>query len=351
MTQPGNHHPGEGPPSTWGRGPNHSANFSPEVPGQHSGGQYQTHASAVPGVWLPQRPLTGVPGAPSAYTQLWRVTGLAWWRPHVAVALAGTAYVLLQLMGARLQVAIYQGSGSVPLSGKASFVLSLVAGTATSALMIPTCLLLSRLTHQSGGWLSSVVGRTRWKWLLMCLIAGVFPVVGFLLVFRTEGLGMPTLMAFGPNLIGAVFYLGVPLQVAGIEYFLRGVVARGAASLVSSAELGAVLGALVSSSLFVLMSAARPGFGVWGGVTLFVGGLILSWLVWRTGGLEASVAAGSVLFILLPVTSRGIAETTSPEPMQLLVLLPVAVLAVLIAVIAQARKIQRTTQAPVMREL
>ncbi|QGF24976.1 CPBP family intramembrane glutamic endopeptidase [Raineyella fluvialis] len=174
------------------------------------------------------------------------------------------------------------------------------------ALLIPLAILVNRAFFgQSAGWLSSVAGRFRWRWLGWSVLVVGVPLV-LLLGIETliEG-GLPA-PPWPPSVwtMLALTLLTTPLQAAGEEWAFRGLVPRCVAAMVPGARLGAALGVVVSSLLFVLAhSAADP----WLNVFYFLFALIQSALVWRTGGLESAVVLHAVnnLAALVPVVLTG----------------------------------------------
>ncbi|MDR2896734.1 MAG: CPBP family intramembrane metalloprotease, partial [Propionibacteriaceae bacterium] len=160
------------------------------------------------------------------------------------------------------------------------------------AAFIPVAVLASWLIYKQGfGWLSSVVGRFRWRWWGMAL--AVFA-IGYAIYYAIQ------LALFGPQsffgdmswrssslvlIIGIV--LTTPLQCAGEEFLVRGLVARSIAAIIRPRLIGLAASAIGSSLLFMWLHSAAD---VWLNSYYTCVGLMLWWLVWRTGGLEAAVA-------------------------------------------------------------
>lgn len=164
----------------------------------------------------------------------------------------------------------------------------LVVGHAGLAMLIPISLALVALVHRvRPGFLSSVVGRLRWRWL--ALSTGV----GFAALWLVLGLqnltapGGPS-WALTPQ-AGALWFILVmlittPLQAAAEEYFFRGYLMQSLGAMVRSPWFGILISAAVftlfHTSTNVALVADRFAFGVLAG-----------WLVVRTGGLEAAIGA------------------------------------------------------------
>lgn len=99
--------------------------------------------------------------------------------------------------------------------------------------------------------------------------------------------------------------LTTPLQAAGEEYAMRGLLPRVFGAWISHRGVSLVVGVLVSSVIFMLVhGAADP----WLNLLYFSIAVIFSYLTWRTGGLEAAIALHIVnnLLSLLPVPWMGL---------------------------------------------
>ncbi len=157
------------------------------------------------------------------------------------------------------------------------------------ALLVPLTFLLSRLVGQKGGWISSVVGRVRWSWLLRCFgvsFVAVAILIGVLISLEGwENQGLAMRPGWWWLLVGIIVV--TPFQAAGEEYLVRGVLNRAVASFIPARVAGAVLGAVVSSVVFMFIHGAGD---IWLNITYFSMGMLFSYLAWRTGGLEAAVA-------------------------------------------------------------
>lgn len=151
------------------------------------------------------------------------------------------------------------------------------------------------------GWLSSVTGRFRWRW--MGRLAGVIvPVwlvfVGLIYLLRPAG----PLQLDGTTLaLAAVVILTTPLQAAAEEYAFRGLLQRSAGSWVRGSNAAFVLSTAITAVPFALLHQSGDPWAV---AYYVVSGVGLSLAVRYSGGLEASVlmhAVNNVLFLLLPV--------------------------------------------------
>ncbi|MHB1009687.1 MAG: CPBP family intramembrane glutamic endopeptidase [Propionibacteriaceae bacterium] len=161
-----------------------------------------------------------------------------------------------------------------------------VAGLVAANLAIGAAILvvagLLRLLHRRRAtWMWSVSPGVRWRFLLACFLVGVVVLVG--LQFIISGVPVVT-----PQNDIAAFVVAIlvtsPIQAAAEEVFFRGYVMQ-ALGLVWRREWFAVVG---SALLFALFHGTQnlPLF-----FHRFCFGLIMGALVWRTGGLEASIGA------------------------------------------------------------
>lgn len=161
-----------------------------------------------------------------------------------------------------------------------------VAGLVAANLAIGSAILVAagllRLLHRRRAtWLWSVTPGVRWRFLLACFLVGVVVLVGLQFLLS----GVPALK---PQPDAAAFVVAIlvtsPIQAAAEEVFFRGYLMQ-VLGLVWRREWFAVVG---SALLFALFHGTQnpPLF-----FHRFMFGLIMGALVWRTGGLEASIGA------------------------------------------------------------
>lgn len=140
------------------------------------------------------------------------------------------------------------------------------------------------------GTLSSVAGRLRWSWLLMCAGLGLLSLVlaqiaqVVLLVVTGEQtddfLGWIGWERFLPALV--VILLLVPFQAAAEEYMFRGWLLQAFGAHLRNPWWGILLGSVLFASLH--------GYSWAGLLDVFVFGVAMGFLAVRTGGLEAPIA-------------------------------------------------------------
>jgi CAAX protease family protein len=246
------------------------------------------------------------------HPRLLRTPRSRWWRPLVGLSLAAavvllcaTGVILLALLVSRLT------GGSADPGGDAlqpDTVLGLLANNLVIATVIPAAVLAVLLVHRERpGWLFSVTARVRWG-----LLGRLLPLaLAVVLVFLGLGSLLPTssgqdvsVPATG-TLVGllAVILLTTPLQSAAEEVGFRGYLTQAVSSWFARPWLGIALGGAVSATCFAL---AHGGQDVWLFADRFAFGVVASWLAWRTGGLEASVA----LHVANNLTSLGVGAAT-----------------------------------------
>jgi membrane protease YdiL (CAAX protease family) len=185
----------------------------------------------------------------------------------------------------------------------------LLATNLSLVVLIPLSMLVARrLNRQAPGLLSSVVGRLRWKPLAWFAVAAVVIELVMLLVIELGNIELAGGEGHGGGAapdaaaVIAVTLLTSTFQAAGEEYFFRGYLLQAVGALVRSS----VIAILVTTVLFTMAHGIWP----WESPALFLDrfafGLVAAFLVIRTGGLEASIAAHAannvVTFIFAALT-------------------------------------------------
>ncbi|UFR00384.1 CPBP family intramembrane metalloprotease [Streptomyces sp. Go40/10] len=278
-----------------------------------------------------------------------------WWRPLLGTLVVAVTYVvaLVALMVLTTALGLAMGYREDadgwpefgPVSGTALDLLSIAVG-------IPVVLLTVRwIGKRPAGTVSSVTGRLRWRWLLLCVLTAV-PVLGLSMagVFLLPADGGPESQwvgwpAFARAL--AMLVLLVPVQAAAEEYVFRGWLTQTAGAFLRS-PWAAILPQAV-------LFAAAHGLGTpWGFADLVVFALAAGWLTWRTGGLEASIALHTVnnLFsfgVAAAVVGGLDSDETAADAGWQLVALDVSAIALYTAAVAwwlRRRRLERTAPAP-----
>lgn len=307
---------------------------------------------APPPQWFPPPPLQPVE---REYPWFWRQPTVAPWRPVVAVLLGAIGFLLISLLASGVGIAIdaLQNPGGLQavleelLNGEISKVM-FVANSVALGLLVPLAYLLQLLAKQRPGFLASVVGRIRWGWLATCFAVSLAGSLGFLglgvLVDGWDALGLSLRPGWAWLLVAILIV--TPFQAAGEEYLIRGILNRAVAALLPWRVPALILGALVSSWVFMLLHGAGDR---WLQIIYFTMGLLFCYLTWRTGGLEAAVAMhianNLVGLVLVPFQEWGSifdrqAGVAGPSSLLQLVFLGAAV--AVIEWLARRRGVART---------
>lgn len=249
------------------------------------------------------------PPAGVTYPLLLRGDSYAWWRSLSGVLLAPMMWLLLGgAVGSAVLLTAWQlGHRAMP---QADFVAAarrfefwegMLAAHLQIALLIPLSFLMVKYWHLvRPGYLWSVIGRPRWGFLAASLgiAVVVFAVYVATMPLRGQPLRWEPQPGFAAFLI--VILLTSPLQAAAEEFLFRGYLLQALGSLVATPWFGVITSALV----FALFHGTQnvPLF-----LSRFAFGVVVGWLVLRTGGLEAAIAAHIVnnvfAFVLAGVTS------------------------------------------------
>ncbi|SEG41820.1 CAAX protease self-immunity [Thermomonospora echinospora] len=312
------------------------------------------------------------PGTP--YHRLARTPAQRWWRPiagTVAILLSGlaaivpimVAWVLVESLTSGVsvvRVAEVAGEADGPLlrDSNAELGFTLVS----VAVFLPFILLAAwAFQRRRPGSLSSVTGRLRWRWLLVCAGLSVLTsLVSFgcawlasLLVDRPapeEGAWVGW-GAFAVPLL--IVVLLVPFQATAEEYFFRGWLLQSIGGCTLETRTGRVARAL--SPVFRtpwpaiciggLAFVSVHGYTGWGMVAIFGFAAITGWLTVRTGGLEAAIAihvVNNVVAFLLPaaVGQLSLEQGDIPWPYVLADLAPLLLYAALVARLARRRELE-----------
>jgi uncharacterized protein len=163
------------------------------------------------------------------------------------------------------------------------------------------------------GLLGSVTGRLRLELVRRLLpVAALLVIVFFAASFLVPPIGVGEI---DPPPVGrliglfVVILLTTPLQSAAEEVGFRGYLSQAVASWSSRPAVGAIAAGAVSATLFALAHGAQdPALFA----DRFAFGVVASWLVWRTGGLEASIAlhvANNVVGLLFTAATGSIEES------------------------------------------
>lgn len=252
------------------------------------------------------------PPAGSTYPSLLRRPGEGWTgviRPVAGLLIVLSAYVLITSVVVQTVIAASWAVSSPQLAygtyyAEASALerpIGMIASNLGLACLIPISFAGVAIVHRvRPGWLGSVRPRLRWGYLGVCLAVAAVAMAG---VFVLSTLAGPEL-ALDPQPQFVAFMIIIvltsPLQAIGEEYLFRGYLMQAFGSMVATPWFGIV----VSSVVFALFHGTQN-------LPLFLDrlafGLLAAILVYKTGGLEAGIAA----HVINNVYAWGLAAVTS----------------------------------------
>lgn len=298
-----------------------------------------------------------LPERPSPYTHVWRSETFKIWKPIIALVVGVVGFFLISFVvvfiGSILMVISDPSFADNHIELDAAAFMSnpwiFASNNIALGLLIPASLLLSYLIfRQPAGFLTSVVGRFRWRWFfsIVWIVAIVWIVQFAFELWASDALAEAHVRSHTvPVLLTVIFT--TPFQAAGEEFAFRGIVNRSVASLIPNHNVGAALGAIVSSVVFMASHAAADP---WLNLYYFLFGIAACVLVQLTGGLEASIAIHVINNwigeILLPFVDMSNAFDRSAGTGGPAMLINMAVFVAVVAVLcwrASKRSIQRLT--------
>jgi len=259
----------------------------PGAPGAAAGVPQAFAGLLVPGPSGPREAWLARP-----YPQLLRGPNHTWWRPAVSLAVVLGALLVVLLGYWTTMAAIWATKGgAVPTEAEYDSWAASPTGVLLVNLLLAALIPVAQLGVWAGHgwrprWVASVTGGVRWVWLVRCAVIALVVMVianGLLLLF-TGGAELSPEQRAGSYVL--VVLATTPLQAAGEEYFFRGWLSQTIGSLVPRAGAGALLAAVVSATTFAYAHGQQD---LWLFADRLCFGLVSSWLVWRTGGLEASI--------------------------------------------------------------
>ncbi|MDO5676777.1 MAG: CPBP family intramembrane metalloprotease [Propionibacteriaceae bacterium] len=236
-----------------------------------------------------------LPAEPTGYHQFWRAPGVPLWRALLVAVLSMAAYWIVTSVASMVAMSVEVASGAIDaeqlratLEG-GGFSPGIVLGNSLGlGVLLPIILLIALLARQPLGFLHSVAGRFRWRWFFVCLgLAGLG--LGLAFVWKVLAAGAAEGLRIQPFSwwLLAGLMLVTPFQAAAEEYLFRGVFFRTVASWFRRPAVALIVGTLVNTALFTAMHAAED---LWLNVFYVTLAAVLSYLTWRTGGIEAAVA-------------------------------------------------------------
>ncbi len=240
----------------------------------------------------------------------------AWWKPLLTFLLAFGFYLVASVVVsiAWMLVVVAFGANPVQLlrhfrSGHAMGALVFGYVEATLIILVPIAMFSSWIVHRiRPRFLISVAGGFRWRWFVRCL-AITIPIwliyLGLQLWLDWDYQPKP---AHWPVLLVLVV-VGIPFQSAGEEFVFRGLILQNVGAWIPNRIAALVVAAVPSMGLFALAHGSLHGW-ILADLALFALSSIV--LLWRTGGLEASVAlhlTNNVILMIFTILFGGWAGT------------------------------------------
>lgn len=266
-----------------------------------------------------------------------------WWRFPLALLFGSFVYFWLGLIYVGwawlIEPDTFQKLRSAELDLSDPFTMGLALGSI--ALLIPALYLaLFVVWYRPFGLISSVDGHLRWRWLGQTTTVAILVFAVSFGVWFVLG-GVPTGFNFGAINWGSagslivVAFLFTPLQAAAEEYVFRGFFMQLFGYWIKNP--------VIVGALTVLPFVAGHTYDFWGLADVAVFAIFAAYLVWRTGGLEAAIAAHVVnnllLFILGSVELSNLnAESGSPISI-LFTLLTMGVFTLIVVRLANSNQI------------
>ncbi|MGB7964490.1 MAG: CPBP family intramembrane glutamic endopeptidase [Propionicimonas sp.] len=237
-------------------------------------------------------PEPSLPIVAREYHEFYRAPRFRWWKPLAAVGLLIAVMFLLGLAIGLVAILDDVNAGRITLEEALKGAITpglFLANNIVLASAIPVALGAHWLVfRQRPGWLLSIQGRFRWRLLGRLLLAAA-PL--YLVSFGIEALLSGGLggLSWRPEsaFMMAVVLLTTPLQSAGEEVAMRGLLARCVGSWFSARRVGLVVATTVSAVVFMLLHGAGD---IWLNVFYLSVAVAMSVLAWKTGGLEAPIA-------------------------------------------------------------
>jgi uncharacterized protein len=258
---------------------------------------------ALSGSVPPQRalppPSSPLPAQQVDYLHLLRGPNRRWWKPLVSlVVVIGLLVPLLVLaIGLTLLYGVMSGVSHVGLWLDEQFAEESIGpgaylfGDLVIIAFIPAVLLSTWIVHRvRPGFVSSVAGRIRWRWLLRSAAV----LTPLLLIYLAISFLLDPPQSVRPAewvvLLVMVLVL-TPFQAAAEEYVFRGWIPQQLGAWLPWPRVTLVVATVVSAGGFaVLHGSADP----WVLIDLVAFAVAASVITWRTGGLESAIALHAI---------------------------------------------------------
>lgn len=298
-----------------------------------------------PGLWSVNAPPQA--DLPRTYPQLLRGPRYAPWRGLLAILMAvgigGAAVIVISIIA----FVVVLLTGSVDLSASTDVegftaqlyddpVIFLANNLGLAAFIPAAGLSVWACCGWRPRWVSSVVPGIRWTWLVVSFLV-CLPFHAAFMAWSMSGEPVTWQLDGKAITLVVIVLLTTPLQAAGEEYMFRGVLTQAIGSWFGRPLAAVLTSALVSGVLFAAVHSLGGEQDVWLFLGRFFVGLLFSYLVWLTGGLEAAISAHAVnnMVIMVPMALTGGlgAAITAGESSAASALLDLALIVVLGAVL------------------
>ena len=249
-------------------------------------------------------PSSPPPDGPRVYQQMLRGPQYRWWKPLLCLVLV--LPLALLMMGLAIVPVLIAGlvSGAPDLVDYTVKTTSDIANLGpvgfiylnlTLIVLIPASGLSIWIVHGiRPGFLSSVAGRIRWRWMLRC-VAVILPLWA---AYTLLGVLVGPFTSPRPDhwvALLVIVLLMTPLQSAGEEYFFRGWIMQNVGAWFARPMVGLIASLAVSAAAF---STAHLSPDPWVLGTIACLAVASGVAAWRTGGLEAGIAMHAVNNVL-----------------------------------------------------
>ncbi|HYI54647.1 MAG TPA: CPBP family intramembrane glutamic endopeptidase [Microlunatus sp.] len=266
----------------------------------------------------PRRPR--LPATPVGYLHLLRGPTRAWWRPLLSLVVLAAAFGLLTVPVYPITMAYGLLSGEATIDGVEAWldrILELegpigpggyLLTSLSLIVLIPAAMLSIWAAHRiRPGFLSSVAGHLRWRWLLRCAIV----LAPLWVVYLAISTLVDPPQSGRPDQWWVLLVLALlltPGQAAAEEYVFRGWVMQNVGAYLARPLVALVVSTAIGAAAF---AAAHGSPDPWVLADLVLFAAVASVMTWRTGGLEAAIVMHTVNNIgvfVVTVTIGGWAE-------------------------------------------